>query len=304
MQTEPEHSAGADRVLAPAATRAPVAVPDRPLPIVLDDRERASGLLLALGRRWPRVEVTRLPVGDVQVGRVVVERKAARDFLASLADGRLFAQAARLRAAGGRQLLLLEGDPFSLVEPERALALRGAVLSLLTGFGLPVLKTRDLEATADALTQIAAQESRRAVRARDRPRPAAACEIDGSASGRGGGEAPHAGGLDGAGALERARGPANVGEEAAPPSGLSWGCRSTRAAAQTPSAAPDSLALLAGIPRVGRARAEALLARYGSIAGLLAADPADLARTPGVGPITAARLLAALWRRQPVPPER
>ena len=139
------------------------------LTVVLDSQELPSGLPALVESRWGRVSVRRLPVGDVSIGRVLVERKEAHDFVTSLRSGRLFRQAYQLRGASSRPLVVLEGDPYSLVAPGQVTALQGALLSLLTGYGIPVLRTRDLEATAENLVRIAQQESRRARRrARDR----------------------------------------------------------------------------------------------------------------------------------------
>jgi DNA excision repair protein ERCC-4 len=137
--------------------------------IVLDSQEQPSGLPALVEARWERVSVRRLPVGDVSIGRVLVERKEAHDFVISLRSGRLFGQAYKLKAASSRPLVVLEGDPYSLVAPHQVSSLKGALLCLLTGYGIPVLRTRDLEATADNLVRIAHQERRRGRRrARDR----------------------------------------------------------------------------------------------------------------------------------------
>src|SRR5919198_1421521 len=59
-----------------------------------------------------RVEWAHLLVADFLLGDgVAVERKSARDFVASILDRRLFDQAERLLEAFERPLLILEGDP-------------------------------------------------------------------------------------------------------------------------------------------------------------------------------------------------
>lgn len=129
--------------------------------IFLDSHELPSGLPSLVESRWERVVVQTLPVGDVGIGRVLVERKEAHDFVMSLRSGRLFGQAYKLKGASRRPLVIVEGDPYSLVAPDQVLSLKGALLSLLTGYGIPVLRTRDLEGTAENLVRIAQQESRR-----------------------------------------------------------------------------------------------------------------------------------------------
>jgi len=57
------------------------------------------------------VRVDRLDVGDYCVdGSVVIERKTYLDFATSLADGRLFPQAAALARSPHRPIVLLEGS--------------------------------------------------------------------------------------------------------------------------------------------------------------------------------------------------
>ncbi|MBL4845947.1 MAG: hypothetical protein JKY65_10500 [Planctomycetes bacterium] len=135
-----------------------------PLVIVIDHHEIRSQLPALVERLWQPVVVRRLPIGDVHMGRVLVERKEAHDFVQSLHSGRLFRQAYKLKGASHRPLVILEGDPYRLVSSEQLPALRGAVLSLLVGYGIPVLRTRDVEGTAESLVRIARQESRRSQR--------------------------------------------------------------------------------------------------------------------------------------------
>jgi len=80
------------------------AMDNAPVHIVVDDREKTGGKVLAAlaGRGDATVEIARLDVGDYHIEhRVVVERKTAADFAASLIDGRLFHQAATLAILAG-----------------------------------------------------------------------------------------------------------------------------------------------------------------------------------------------------------
>ncbi len=82
-----------------------------PVHIVVDDREKEGGKVLAAlaASDDATVEIARLAVGDYHIEhRVVVERKTAADFAASLIDGRLFHQAAALALAPERAARLLE----------------------------------------------------------------------------------------------------------------------------------------------------------------------------------------------------
>ena len=135
--------------------------------IVVDANESACGLAARLAQVWDSVEVRRLPAGDVAVGsRVLIERKTVEDFLASLADGRLFRQAAHLTRGATRPLLILEGDPEVLSRRMKPGPRRGVQLALTVGFRIPILKTRDIADTVSCIRHISAQESKREARSR------------------------------------------------------------------------------------------------------------------------------------------
>jgi DNA excision repair protein ERCC-4 len=141
--------------------------PDGPLPlrVTVDDREARSGLAAAVGALWPAVYVGRLAVGDVEIGsRVVVERKTVADLVASLEDGRLFQQARALTQTAASPLLVVEGEDALDAAVLTARSLRGVLLTLVTGFRLPVLRTGSVEETAVFVAHIAEQEARRAAR--------------------------------------------------------------------------------------------------------------------------------------------
>jgi ERCC4-type nuclease len=79
--------------------------------LAVDHSERHSPLLDAVRRTgWCDVQMGRLATGDYLVnGQVLVERKTIRDLAASLIDGRLFPQVARLAHSPYRSLFLVEG---------------------------------------------------------------------------------------------------------------------------------------------------------------------------------------------------
>jgi Fanconi anemia group M protein len=130
--------------------------------IVVDANEARTGLAGLLAASWDFVDVRRLSVGDIAVGRqVLIERKTADDFVSSLADGRLFRQARRLTSVASRPIVIQEGDAAEIHRQMDPGAYRGALLSLTVGFRIPVLMTRDLEDTARLVRHMAAQESKR-----------------------------------------------------------------------------------------------------------------------------------------------
>lgn len=126
--------------------------------ILIDDREGRGGLAEALRRRGASgCEVTRLAIGDAWIGDIyVVERKAVRDFVASLLEGRLARQLDGLIKSPRKALLILEGD----LRPEdtgglSAWSLRRAMLAVTLDWGIPLLRSRDVEDTAAWLLALA-----------------------------------------------------------------------------------------------------------------------------------------------------
>ena len=78
-----------------------------------DHSERDAPLLELLRQAGVfDVRMARLTVGDYLINdEVLIERKTLADFAASLVDGRLFPQAARLARDDHRSLMLIEGPP-------------------------------------------------------------------------------------------------------------------------------------------------------------------------------------------------
>ena len=135
--------------------------------IIIDAAESRSGLPELLSSSWDFVAVRRLAAGDIALGdEVLIERKTAGDFVASLADGRLFRQARRLVEVSNRPALILEGGAAALSDDDGRGSRRGALLALAIGFRIPVLRTTDVGHTARVVRHIAAQEARREARRR------------------------------------------------------------------------------------------------------------------------------------------
>jgi len=128
--------------------------------IVADDRESQSGVIEAF-RRQKRVEVSvrRLALGDYLLNeRLLFERKTLLDFAASLKDGRLFEQGARLAASPLHKAIILEGRAHDLSESGmRREALQGAIISLNLFLGIPILRSADAEESARLMLYAALQ---------------------------------------------------------------------------------------------------------------------------------------------------
>ncbi len=120
--------------------------------IIVDDRE------IAMTRYLGNARVKRIEVGDFVISdRIAVERKTADDFVSSLVDGRLFDQAAKLKEAYEKPLIIVEGrrSHGRRIHPN---AVRGALASLVLDWGIPVLFTENREETAKLLEVIAKRE--------------------------------------------------------------------------------------------------------------------------------------------------
>ena len=104
------------------------------------DPSEGHAALIDLARQCDDFDVRmeHLTVGDYCLDRgIVVERKTYGDFAISLADGRLFPQAAKLARCPHRPVILLEGPRPARMPDFHPHALKGAMVSLLSCGGFP-----------------------------------------------------------------------------------------------------------------------------------------------------------------------
>ncbi|TWG96950.1 DNA excision repair protein ERCC-4/Fanconi anemia group M protein [Nocardioides sp. J9] len=126
--------------------------------MLVDLRERGSGIPDALADAGLDVRLTHLPVGDYVLGPgLAVERKGPHDLGASIRDGRVFDQAVRLQSAFPQAVLLVEGEPRGIAED----AWRGAVCRLVED-GFTVLHSLDAEDSAAWVVRLAKRARRAA----------------------------------------------------------------------------------------------------------------------------------------------
>lgn len=140
---------------------------EAPIVVEADERERGSPAARALEAPGFPVRYVRMRTGVYRIPpSVVVERRSFWDFRASLFDGRLFAEVARLSVAAERPLLLIEGLERAASMP----SYRGALLTITGVLGVPVLFSAD---PADSVQWILGAARHFSAR-RDRvlPRPA------------------------------------------------------------------------------------------------------------------------------------
>lgn len=144
-----------------------------PIRIWVDDREaRGSGIASRLAEmEGVSVVVKRLRAGEYLIeGKAVLERKRVPDFLGSLFDGRLFAQAKRLADSPLRSFLILEGPASEWTHRHiRRESVQGAVLTLSVVFGIPVLRSQNEEETVRLIRYTARQLQATSTAALNRP---------------------------------------------------------------------------------------------------------------------------------------
>ncbi len=130
------------------------------LRIVVDERERKSGIPDLLKSIGLNLEMKTLPVGDYIVApETIVERKSIRDLLASVFDGRLYDQCARLKEHFAHPVILMEGNVDEIDEvTDNPMVFYGAVSSIILDFKIPVIPTPSANHTARLLVSMCMQK--------------------------------------------------------------------------------------------------------------------------------------------------
>ena len=125
--------------------------------VLVDERERPSGVPALLRKLGLRVEFRMLEVGDYVVSsRCAAERKSWMDFVRSLCSGRLFDQAQRLCETFEHPILIVEGDPSSILERLGSpRAFWGALVSITIEHGVSPFFTANPQQTADLIYTLA-----------------------------------------------------------------------------------------------------------------------------------------------------
>ena len=128
--------------------------------IVVDERERKSGIPKLLRAIGVNVEVKTLPIGDYIVSHeTVVERKSIHDFISSIFDGRLFDQCDRLKEHFKFPIILLEGNVDEIESiTENPLVFYGALSTIAVDFKIPVIPTPNASHTAKLLVSLSSRK--------------------------------------------------------------------------------------------------------------------------------------------------
>lgn len=131
--------------------------------VVVDERERSSGVPDLISKLDVRVYYSRLPVGDYVVSpEIAVERKSLGDLVSSVYDGRLFVQASEISTAFRKPYLIVEGDVRELGRLTKNLkSYYGALASVTLAYDLRLIHTADPAETATAIAALVRQSRSR-----------------------------------------------------------------------------------------------------------------------------------------------
>ena len=130
------------------------------LRIIVDERERKSGIPDLLKSIGLNLEMKTLPIGDYIVApETIVERKSIRDLMASVFDGRLFDQCERLKEHFEHPIVLMEGNVDEIEEiTENPLIFYGAISTVVLDFKIPVIPTPSATHTAKLLVSMCSRK--------------------------------------------------------------------------------------------------------------------------------------------------
>ena len=130
------------------------------LRIIVDERERKSGIPELLKSVGLNVEMKTLPIGDYIVApETVVERKSIRDLMSSVFDGRLFDQCSRLKEHFAFPIILVEGNVDEIDDiTDNPLIFYGALSTVAINFKIPIIPTPNATHTAKLLVSLCSRK--------------------------------------------------------------------------------------------------------------------------------------------------
>ncbi len=141
--------------------------------IIVDHREKASGMIRELEKRGFSVEVKQLPFADViletrdkgnNIRTVGIERKTQSDFISSIIDRRIIRQLVELKENFSVPLLIIEGsENMYTLRNFHPNAIRGMLASIAIDFQVPIIYTKSPKDTV-ALLEVMARRL-------EKPRP-------------------------------------------------------------------------------------------------------------------------------------
>ncbi len=130
------------------------------LRIVVDEREKKSGIPDLLRAIGINLEIKTLPIGDYIVApETIVERKSVSDMISSIFDGRLFDQCSRLKEHFAHPVILMEGNVDEIEQlVENPLVFYGALASVAIDFKIPIVPTPSATHTAKMLVSMCSRK--------------------------------------------------------------------------------------------------------------------------------------------------
>ena len=130
------------------------------LRIVVDEREKKSGIPDLLRAVGINLEIKTLPVGDYIVApETIVERKSVSDLISSIFDGRLFDQCSRLKEHFTNPVILMEGNVEEIERiVENPLVFYGAVSAVAIDFKIPIVPTPSATHSAKLLVSMCSRK--------------------------------------------------------------------------------------------------------------------------------------------------
>ena len=130
------------------------------LRIIIDERERKSGIPKLLKDIGVNIEIKTLPIGDYIVSHeTVVERKSINDLIGSIFDGRLFDQCNRLKEHFQFPIILLEGNVDEIESiTENPLVFYGALSTIAIDYKIPIIPTPNASHTAKLLVSLSSRK--------------------------------------------------------------------------------------------------------------------------------------------------
>jgi len=130
------------------------------LRIIVDERERKSGIPELLKSVGLNIEMKTLPIGDYIVApETVVERKSIRDLMSSVFDGRLFDQCSRLKEHFAFPIILVEGNVDEIEDiTDNPLIFYGALSTVAINFKIPIIPTPNATHTAKLLVSLCSRK--------------------------------------------------------------------------------------------------------------------------------------------------
>tara|TARA_B100000029_G_C17514087_1_gene937396 strand:+ start:208 stop:891 length:684 start_codon:yes stop_codon:yes gene_type:complete len=130
------------------------------LRIIIDEREKKSGIPKLLSAIGIKTEIKTLLVGDYIVGpETVVERKSVQDLLSSIFDGRLFDQCNRLKEHFQYPIFLMEGNVDEIDSiVDNPLIFYGALSTVAIDFKIPIIPTPSANHTAKLLVSLCSKK--------------------------------------------------------------------------------------------------------------------------------------------------